>query len=326
MADSLTLLSSVTWDQTAYDRISYPALRPELFWDTFATVKPTRQSMPGSAVIFNQTADLSVVSTAINESTDVDAVPLSDTQVTLTLAEYGNVAKSSAKLRKTGYVEVDPIVLEVIAYNAGVSCDTIASDVIKGGSNVRYAAASTTPAGRTSIEPEDSLAATTVTGASLIRRSVAELRGANVKPWMGNKYVGVIHPDASYDLRGATGTSNWRDPHTYSSPEGIFNGEIGDFEGVRFIESPRAPVFADAGSSTTLTDVYATIIIGQEAFAKAWAITDGGRPLPTTFPTPPLDNLRRFLGHAWYHLVAYGRFREAAIRRIESSSSIGTNS
>ena len=323
---TLSLLGSSNWDQSAYDRLTYPDLRPELFIDSFATVKPTRQSMPGTAVIFNQTADLAVVSTAINESTDVASVAVSDSQVTVTLAEYGNVAQSSAKLRGTSYIEVDPVILGLIAYNAGVSVDTIARDVLKGGSNVRYAAATTTPAGRTSIEPEDHLGATTVSGASLIRRSVAELRGANVKPWTGNKYVGVIHPDASYDLRGATGTSAWRDPHTYSDPAGIYNGEIGDFEGVRFIESPRAPVWADAGSSTTLTDVYGTIIIGQEALAKAWSVTDGNGPMPTTFPTPPLDNLRRFLGHAWYQLVGYGRFREASIRRIESSSSIGTNS
>lgn len=319
MADALTTTSSVTWDQTAYDRLSWEPLRAELYFDAVATVKPTRQSMPGAAVIFNQQVDMAVVSTTISESTDVDAVALSDAQVTLTLGEYGNVAKSTAKLRKVGYVEVDPIVLGVVAYNAGISIDTVSRDVLKAGSNVRYGGAGTTaPAGRTSVEPEDIL------NGSNVRRATAELRGANVRPF-GSGYVGYIHPDVSYDFRGGTGGSNWRDPHTYSDPQNIYNGEIGMFEGVRFIETPRAPVFADAGSSTTLTDVYATIIVGQEALAKAWAIADGGRPMPTTFPTPPLDNLRRFLGHAWYALLAYGIFRQAAIRRIETSSSIGTN-
>lgn len=319
MADALTTTGSVTWDQTAYDRLSYPPLRAELYFDPVASVRPTRQSMPGAAVVFNLFADLAVASTAINQSVDVDAVALSDSQVTLTLAEYGNVAKTTAKLRGTSYVPVDPIVLNVIAYNAGISIDTVARDVAKGGTNVRYATGGgTDPSGRTSVEPEDTLEGNNV------RRATAELRGANVKP-IGGAYVGYIHPDVSYDFRGATGGANWRDPHTYSAPGNIFNGEIGMFEGVRFVETPRAPIFTDAGSSTTLTDVYATLIVGQEAIAKAWSITDGNTPQPRTFGTPPLDNLSRFVGHAWYWLGTYGIFREAALRRIESSSSIGTN-
>jgi hypothetical protein len=43
------------------------------------------------------------------------------------------------------------------------------------------------------------------------------------------------------------------------------------------------------------------------------------------FPTPIIDNLRRFHGTAWYHLYGIGRFREAAIRRLETASTIGTN-
>jgi hypothetical protein len=40
---------------------------------------------------------------------------------------------------------------------------------------------------------------------------------------------------------------------------------------------------------------------------------------------PVTDALRRFEGMGWKHLVGYGVFRQAALRRIESASSIGTN-
>src|SRR6185437_7483070 len=109
------------------------------------------------------------------------------------------------------------------------------------------------------------------------------------------------------------------------APDGIFQGEIGAFSGIRFVETPRAPVFADAGSSTTLTDVYATIIIGQEAIAKAYSYTDGNGPLPSLVAGPITDKLRRQQPFGWYWLGGYARFREAAIRRYESASSIGTN-
>lgn len=323
MADAHTKTGSVAWDQAAWNALAYYALRPELYFDSFADVQPTAQTQPGSPVYFNITSDMSVVSTAINESTDVDAVALSDAEVSVTLAEYGNVAKSTKKLRSLSYLPVDEILVNVISFNAGISLDTIARIVIEGGSNVRYVGGATA---RNTVTPDTHFGTSTATtGSNAVRRAVAELRGANVATF-GGKYAGVIHPDVSYDFRGATGASNWRDPHTYSSPMEIWNGEIGSWEGVRFLETPRAPLFSDAGSSTTLTDVYGTLIFGQQALAKAYSIQDGGSPMPTVFPTPIVDNLRRFLGAAWYWLGGYGRFREASIRRIESSSTIGINS
>lgn len=323
MADALTKLGSVAWDQTAYNRLAFFDLRPELYFDSFADVQPTAQAMPGAAVVFNITSDMAVASTAINESTDVDAVALADAEVTLTLSEYGNVAKSTKKLRGTSYLPVDPILINVVSYNAGVSIDTIARDVLKGGTNALYVGGAT---GRTTVTPSTHFGTSTATnGSDSVRKAVANLRAANVAT-IGGAYVGAIHPDVSFDFRGATGNANWRDPHTYSAPDSIFNGEIGKWEGVRFIETPRAPVWADAGSSTTLTDVYGTLIFGQQALAKAWSMADGNGPLPTVAPTPIVDNLRRFQGVGWYWLGAFGRFREAALRRIESSSSIGTNS
>lgn len=315
MPDVMTTTASVSYDQTAYDRMAYMSLRPELYFDAVADVQPTRQSMPGAAVVFSVQADLAVATATLNESVDVDAVALSNSNVTLTLAEYGNAVITTAKLRATSYIELDPVVANVIGYNAGISIDSIAATILQAGTNVRYAGTATA---RNTVIPTDVLAGNNV------RRAVAELRGANVAT-IGGQYIGFIHPDVSYDFRGSTGGANWRDPHTYSQPTEIWNGEVGSFEGVRFIETPRAPVFADAGSSTTLTDVYGTLILGRQALAKAFATTDGNGPYPKVIPGPVTDKLRRFVPMSWYWLGTYGRFREAALRRIESASSIGTN-
>src|ERR1044071_6799986 len=315
MADAITTTASVSYDQTAYDRMAYFSLRPELYFDAVADVQPTRQAMPGSAVVFSVQTDLAVASTTINESVDVDAVALSNSQVTLTLAEYGNAVSTSAKLRGTSFVELDPIVSNVLGYNAGISIDTIARDILKAGTNVRYAGQGTA---RNTVIPTDTLAANNV------RRALADLRGANVAT-VGGMYVAFIHPDVSYDLRGQTGAASWRDPHTYSQPGEIWNGEIGSFEGFRFIETPRAPVFADAGSSTTLTDVYRTIFLGRQGLAKAFSGSDGNRPYPRVIVSPIVDKMRRFVPMAWYWLGAYGIFRQEAVRAFESASSIGTN-
>lgn len=319
MADAFTTTASVSYDQTAFDRMAYFALRPELYYDAVADVMPTRQAMPGAAVTFSLQTDMAVASTTINESVDIDAVALANSQVTLTLAEYGNAVTTTAKLRGTSFVELDPIVANVLGFNAGRSIDSVAQAQLEGGSNVRFASGGATlPTGRTGVEPGDVLVANDV------RRALADLRGANVST-IGGLYVAFIHPDVSYDLRGQTGAAAWRDPHTYSQPGEIWNGEVGSFEGFRFIETPRAPLFADAGSSTTLTDVYATLFLGRQALAKAHSYTDGNGPFPKVVMSPIVDKLRRFVPMGWYWLGAYGRFREAALRRVESSSSIGAN-
>src|SRR5690606_21840408 len=148
----------------------------------------------------------------------------------------------------------------------------------------------------------------------------AELRAANVQSY-GGKYKGYIHPDVSVDLREQNSGANWRDPHVYSSASEIWNGSIGAFEGVDFIETPRAPIWQDAGSSTTLTDVYGTLIVGRQALAKAWSRRVSA-PLPQVVLGNVVDKLKRFHPVGWYWLGGYKRFREAAIRRIETASSI----
>jgi N4-gp56 family major capsid protein len=154
------------------------------------------------------------------------------------------------------------------------------------------------------------------------------LRGDNV-PTFNGLYMGFIHPDVSYDLRSETGAAAWRDPHVYVDTDMIYNGEIGAFEGVRFVETPRAPLFADAsdgaGGAGNI-DVYATLVMGRQALAKAHSIVDGNGPLPKIVRGPIVDTLERFQPVGWYWLGGYGRFREASLRRIESSSSIGANS
>lgn len=319
MTDAYTVVGSVTTVQTAYDRLAYFALRPQLHFDQVADVKPSRQSMPGSAVKFTTWTDMAVASTALNESVDVDAVALADSQVTLTLVEYGNAAVTTAKLRGTSFLGVDEDAAALIGYNAGLSQDAIAVNVLKAGSNVRYASGGATlPTARNTIEPGDTITANDV------RRARTDLVAANVMFWPDQLYRAFIHPDVTYDLRRETGAAAWRDPHTYSQPEQIWNGTIGAFEGFSFIETPLAPLFSDAGSSTTLTDVYATIFVGKQALAKAWSSTVSG-PNPKVVRGAVVDKLERFHPIGWYWLGAYGRFREAAIRRVESSSSIGVN-
>lgn len=323
MADAYTQKSSVSVDQAAFDRLAYFALRSELLFDAVADVTPTQQAMPGTQVTFTIFNDLAAATSSLSETVDVDAVALSDSQVSVTLEEYGNAVLTTAALRGTAFLDVDTVAANVVGYNAGISLDSIVRTVLEAGTNVNFGTGgSTTPTSRTTVQVEDEIAADD------LRKVTAELRGDNV-PTFNGMYMGYIHPDVSYDLRSETGAAAWRDPHVYVDTDMIYNGEIGAFEGIRFVETPRAPLFADAsdgsGSAGTI-DVYGTLVMGRQALAKAHSVQDGNGPLPKIVRGPITDKLERFQPIGWYWLGGYGRFREASLRRIESSSSIGANS
>jgi N4-gp56 family major capsid protein len=314
--------ANLSVDQTAFEKLAYFALRPEMYYDQFADVQATNATNPGATITFTIFADLAAATTELGEAEDVTPVAMSDSQVSVTLKEYGNATVTTAKLRATSFLPVDPVAANAVGYNAGISIDTICRSVLQAGSNVIYATGGATdPSSRTTINSDDTLAANDV------RRVVAQLRGANV-PTIGGSYVGFIHPDVSYDFRSATDAAAWRTPANYVNPEGIYNGEIGMFEGVRFMESPRAPLFANAsdnsGSAGTI-DVYGTLIMGRQALAKGISLGGEYGSQPTIVYGTVTDLLKRFRPVGWKHFVGYGVFRQEALRRIESASSIGTN-
>jgi N4-gp56 family major capsid protein len=320
---AITQASSLSVDQAAYDRLAYFALRSELLFDQAADVQATNQAMPGSSVIFTIFADLAAATSTLSETADLTPETMSDSQVTVTLAEYGNTVNTTAKLRGTSFLDVDATAANLIGYNAGISIDTVVQEILAAGSNVAYGGGgSSDPSSRVTVAAED------IIEANDIRKQTAALRGANVATFNGY-YMGYIHPDVSYDLRRETGNASWNAPHVAVDTANIYNGEIGTFESVRFIETPRAKVFANAsnGTSTTGTiDVYCTHIMGRQALAKAYSQIDGNGAYAKVVRGPVVDSLMRFNPIGWYWLGGYGRFREAALERIESSSSIGANS
>ena len=317
-----TQTSSLSVDQVAFDRLAYFALRSELLFDAAADIQPTNQAMPGTGVTFTIFNDLATATSTLSETTDVTAAALGDSQVTVTLNEYGNAVITTAKLRGTAFLDVDSAAANIVGYNAGSSIDEVAREVLAGGSNVIYGGGgATNPSSRTTVAAED------IIEANDIRKVTAQLRSANV-PTFNGLYMAYIHPDVAYDLRKETGAAAWRDPHVYSDPSNIYNAEIGAFEGVRFIETPRAKVFADASDGaggSGLVDVYCTHVMGRQALAKAYSSIDGNGAVPKVVRGPVVDTLNRLQPIGWYWLGGYGRFREASLRRIESSSSIGVN-
>ena len=306
-----TQKSSVASDQVAFEQLAYFAFRSQPLHADYASVRATRQSHRGSGVTFTIYADLAQATSALTETSDVTAVALSDSTVTVNLSEYGNAVVTTAALRGQSFFNVDSDAAAIVGYNAADSLDQVVADLLYAGSNVTYVGQSSRGALLTSNNFTS----------SAVREEVAALRTAAVPTFNDGYYVGFCHPDVAYDFIGQTGVADLRSFQIRQEADKVRKGVIGTFDGVTMIETPRALLVADGGSTTN--DAYGSVIIGQQAMAKAYSTLFGADP--SVVFGPVTDTLRRFHPVGWYHLVGHAIFRQAALQRIESSSSIGDN-
>jgi N4-gp56 family major capsid protein len=309
MADAFSGTSALA-DQVvaAYDRNAFMALRAGAVYDQFARVKPGNVTSPGSSVSFLFWGDLSTATATLSETVDIDAVALSDSLVTLTPAEHGNAVLVTIRVQTDTFaMGFDPAVANIVSYNMLDSLETLAQEALETG-----ATTTTVDAGA-----EGSLTAADVMTLNKLREQVAILRAGNFAPVAGSNYAVITHPDIAYDLMTATASTDWAAFQQRQDGQGWLNGEFGRAAGLSFIESSRAAINANGGSSNV--DTYSTYILAQDALGKAESIPGHIIPGPIT------DTLRRFTPLGWHAYLAYGTIRSGAARNLIAASSIGAN-
>lgn len=307
--------------QTAYDRALEFALRKQPMFRMVADKRPVQQAMPGSSVVFSLYQDLAQAITPLNELVDPDAVAAGNpTTVSVTLNEYGNAILVSNKLDLFSFTDVTAGLVNQVAWNLVDSVDLLVQNVLAAGTQtirtdgttVGYGFGST-PTNPIALTDIDSNATFTST---MARLAVAQLRTNAVHPNKDSFYTAYIHPQVSYDLRAETGAAAWRDPHNYSAAGNIWAGEIGEYEGACYIETPRAQnTQSGAGAGATQTRVFNTYFTGQQALAEAVAEEFH------TVRGPVVDKLTRFQPLGWYGVAGWSLYRPESLIVAQSTSS-----
>jgi N4-gp56 family major capsid protein len=295
----------------AYDRNVYFALRAGSVFDQFTTVKPGNQNNPGSSVLFTFWADMTATTAILSETVDIDPVALSDSAITVTPRERGNALLTTLKVRTDSFViGFDSDVAQAISWNMVDSLETVCREAYEISGQTTWV---------DSLTDDATVATTNPIQMNDIRANIADLRGDSVVPYTGNAFVVIMHPDIEYDLMAETTQNAWG-PFVSTNPMGAeswYAGEVGRAAGAIFVSTPRALVNSDAG--TAAVDVYTTYILGQQALAKAESIP------PHIVRGPVMDYLNRFVPLGWYAYLGYAEFRNAALNRLHSASSIGAN-
>lgn len=305
--------------QTAYDRLFEFALRSQPLFRQVADKRPAQQTAPGGSVVLERFQDLAVATTPLTETTDPDSVALGNpTTVTVTLNEYGNPVLRTRKLYLFSLTDVDPAIANIVAYNMADSVDGLVQTTLRGGSNLiqKLAGVTSYVTNATISTVATTMTATDSFSSNIGRLAVVKLRTNKAVPRKGSLYWAAIHPEVSYDLRTETGSAAWRDPHNYSAAGNIWAGEIGAYEGAFYIESPRCYNAVDAGTGDNTVRRFRTYFAGQQALAEAVADEFHMVAGPIT------DKLMRFRPLGWYGVAGWARYREEALIRAETTSTI----
>ena len=182
--------------------------------------------------------------------------------------QYGTYAAVSDILEMRAY---DPVILgatEEMAASAAETQETLIRDALLVNTNVLYCDNITLATGAvagTPTAPGEMEASATVL-CVLTPDSVAKavtLMKKNRVPTINGKYYAVIHPSVAYDLRKS---EMWIEAHKYCASSEIFNGEIGELHGVRFIENVFAPILKGDYVNKAGGATYATYFFGKDAF------------------------------------------------------------
>jgi N4-gp56 family major capsid protein len=314
MADVFTSIATAGgWStntvKPAWDLLFRTALNPLPTMRQFVDVRPARPTHRGDSVTLQLTqnhseATITAAKTPLGEESDVSATQHpATTSVTFTPTEYGFAEVRTLKLSNRSMVPVEPEIARVVADHCGKTIDELLQDqAILGTQVYRGGNAGSTGALTTG---------NTITS-DMIRLAVTKLRAAGALTRDGQFYAGVIHPNVSYDLRKEAGAGGWRLPQEYNVGEKLYKGEIGEWEGVRFIENSRT---RNVNDGSTGAQVYRSFILGQEALGEA-VVTEPGLRFG-----PVVDRLGRFMPVGWYGDLAFKIFRDKALVRLETTTS-----
>jgi N4-gp56 family major capsid protein len=182
--------------------------------------------------------------------------------------QYGTYATVSDKLEMRAYDDVILGATEEMGASAAETQETLIRDALLVNTNVMYCDNITVATGAVVGTPtapnamEASAETMSVLTPDMVAKAVTKLKKDRV-PTINGKYYAVIHPSVAYDLRKS---KEWIEAHKYAAPEELFNGEIGELHGCRFIENVFAPILKGEYVNKAGGATYATYFFGKDAF------------------------------------------------------------
>jgi len=248
---------------------------------------------------------MSRATTPLTDGTDVDRVRLTDTKVTFTPTEYGNVV-GVTKLNNLQSGGKAPLgTAAVVGQNMVETMNAVGIIAGEAGTNIRLA---------NGAGSEAAIVAADVIQEADLDYVHNRLSRQNIAFFEGENYIAIAHPDVISDVKLQTG---FIAAAKYADAIQLMKNEIGIWKGFRWVRTTGVTVNTDAGAATC--DTYHTQFIGHNALGRA------DSEVPHLTITGPFDRLGRVINLGWYGVTDYGIVDQNAHWIITSASSFGAN-
>ena len=289
------------------------AVQPVVKFRQFCDIKDAAHQglHRGDTFHWNVFSDVSTQGTTLVETNTIPETSFTISQGTMTITEDGNSVPYTGKLDDLSEQPVREIVRKVLKNDAKKAFDNLAS--------VQFDAAKlrvvpTAGTSTTALTLTTNGTATLVNNVALSKESVRlvvdVMKERNIPAYTGDDYYSLAWPSTYATLK-----SDLEGIHQYVEQgfQMIMNGEIGRYDGVRFVEQTHIAKYTGMGTSAAtwsngLSDW--CVFFGEDTVAEAIAVPEEIRgKIPGDFG--------RDRGIAWYYLGGFGiTHTQAAQTRI----------
>lgn len=264
--------------KTFYDTELLENARTEMFYAQFGR----KQRLPknGGTTIEWRKFNTFARASELKEGVIPTGQQLGSSSLTASISQYGTYTSITDKLEMRAYDNVILAATEEMGASAAATQETLIRNALLVGTNVMYCdnvdvngtvlSTPTSPATMGAGGGSSNSDGWALLTPTMVNKAVTKMKKDRV-PRINGKYYAVIHPSVAYDLRQS---KEWIEVHKYAATSEIFNGEIGELHGCRFIEDTFAPILGESyiySGSTTYKNksngvTYATYFFGKDGF------------------------------------------------------------
>lgn len=270
------------------------SLQPELKFRQFCDVQDASMSGKGKGATFTYDVVSNVVTqgTTLLETTVMPETNYTITQGTVTITEYGNSVPYTGKLDNLSEFPVKKIINKALKNDAAKAFDTAAHAKFNA-TVLTVTASSGTDTSAITLETTGTPTATNNVAFSLnhAKNICDTMKERDIPSFRGGDYYAIGRPASFRTLK-----NNLEAIRQYTQ-EGfgqLMNGEIGRYEGIRYVEQTGI-----ASEAWTNGKSDAIFFFGADTVAEAICVPEEVRgKIPTDYG--------RSMGVAWYYLGGFG--------------------
>lgn len=259
--------------QAFYDRNLLARAQPNEVYSRHGQKRPISMRN-GNQIKFRRYSQLAAASTPLTEGVTPSGSSLAVTDITATLAQYGDFITLTDMVSMTNQDAVVTEATDVLGDQAGTTIDLARRDVLIAGTNVAYSgtAASrvTTAVKLAAADLNKVIRFLKVQNAKFVKEGLSSSDKVGTGA-IRKAFIGIIHPDVEFDLEDIAG---YRAVSDYGSIDGVMEDEIGAYKNIRFITSTNAKIYAGGGASGTTVyknnganfDVYPCLFLADNSY------------------------------------------------------------